>query len=127
MTGVQTCALPILVEVKQVDLPDMMIRAIARQAEAERERRAKIIHAAGEYSAAEKLTMAAEVLQRQPHAMQLRYLQTLIEIGQEKNTTVIFPLPIDLISAMEHAMDSYTNRKQSPDTKQPDTKQNEQS
>jgi regulator of protease activity HflC (stomatin/prohibitin superfamily) len=88
-----------LVEVKQVDLAEQMIRAIARQAEAERERRAKIIHAEGEYTAAEKLAMAAEVLQRQPAAIQLRYLQTLVEIGSEKNTTVVFPLPIDLISS----------------------------
>ena len=72
-----------MVEVKQVDLAEQMIRAIARQAEAERERRAKIIHAEGEYTASEKLSMAAEVLQRQPAAIQLRYLQTLIEIGTE--------------------------------------------
>src|SRR5437588_12546760 len=80
-----------IVEVKQVDLADQMIRAIARQAEAERERRAKIIHAEGEYIAAEKLAMAAEVIQKQPAAIQLRYLQTLVEIGSEKNTTVVFP------------------------------------
>ena len=86
-----------MVEVKQVDLPEQMIRAIARQAEAERERRAKIIHAEGEYMAAEKLAMAAEVIQKQPVAIQLRYLQTLVEIGSEKNTTVVFPLPIDLL------------------------------
>jgi regulator of protease activity HflC (stomatin/prohibitin superfamily) len=73
-----------VVEVKQVDLPDQMIRAIGRQAEAERERRAKIIHAEGEYSAAEKLSMAAKVIQEQPVAIQLRYLQTLVEIGTEK-------------------------------------------
>src|SRR5258705_4712817 len=84
------------VEVKQVDLPEQMIRAIARQAEAEREKRAKIIHAEGEYVAAEKLAMAAEVIQRQPVAIQLRYLQTLVEIGSEKNTTVVFPMPIDI-------------------------------
>src|SRR5579863_4742704 len=87
-----------LVEVKQVDLPEQMIRAIARQAEAERERRAKIIHAEGEFEAAEKLAMAAEQIQRQPAAIQLRYLQTLVEIGSEKNTTVVFPLPIDMFS-----------------------------
>src|SRR5436190_2347860 len=86
------------VEVKQVDLPEKMIRAIARQAEAEREKRAKIIHAEGEYVAAEKLAMAAELIQRQPIAIQLRYLQTLVEIGTEKNTTVVFPLPIDMLS-----------------------------
>ena len=88
------------VEVKQVDLPDQMIRAIARQAEAEREKRAKIIHAEGEYIAAEKLAMAAELIQRQPFAIQLRYLQTLVEIGSEKNTTVVFPLPIDILSGI---------------------------
>jgi regulator of protease activity HflC (stomatin/prohibitin superfamily) len=92
------------VEVKQVDLPEKMIRAIARQAEAEREKRAKIIHAEGEYVAAEKLAMAAELIQRQPIAIQLRYLQTLVEIGTEKNTTVVFPLPIDMISAVSTAL-----------------------
>ncbi len=90
----------IMVEVKQVDLPEQMIRAIARQAEAERERRAKIIHAEGEYMAAEKLGMAAEVIQRQPAAIQLRYLQTLVEIGAQNSTTVVFPLPIDIISSV---------------------------
>ena len=93
------------VEVKQVDLPDLMIRAIAKQAEAERERRAKIIHAEGEYSAAEKLTMAAERIQRQPVAIQLRYLQTLVEIGSEKNTTVVFPLPVDVFSTVKQVLD----------------------
>jgi regulator of protease activity HflC (stomatin/prohibitin superfamily) len=87
-----------MVEVKQVDLPEQMIRAIARQAEAERERRAKIIHAEGEYSAAAKLAMAAELIQKQPAAIQLRYLQTLVEIGTEKNTTIVFPLPLDIIT-----------------------------
>jgi len=87
------------VEVKQVDIPETMQRAIARQAEAERERRAKIIHADGEYEAAQKLADAAKVLATQPAAIQLRYLQTLTEIGVEKNTTVVFPLPIDIINA----------------------------
>src|ERR1700681_4217329 len=86
------------VEVKQVDIPEQMQRAIARQAEAERERRAKIIHAAGEYEASTKLAEAAKVLETQPTAIQLRYLQTLTEIGVEKNTTIVFPLPIDIIS-----------------------------
>ena len=95
-----------MVEVKQVDLPEQMIRAIARQAEAERERRAKIIHAEGEYEASEKLAMAAEVIQRQPAAIQLRYLQTLVEIGSEKNTTVVFPLPIDIFSSLGRALDN---------------------
>jgi len=89
-----------MVEVKQVDLPEIMIRAIARQAEAERERRAKIIHAEGEYLAAEKLAMAAELIQHQPAAITLRYLQTLVEIGSEKNTTVVFPLPIDIVPVL---------------------------
>ena len=93
-----------VVEVKQVDLPEQMIRAIGRQAEAERERRAKIIHAEGEYSAAEKLSMAAKVIQEQPVAIQLRYLQTLVEIGTEKNTTIVFPLPLDILSSLERAL-----------------------
>jgi regulator of protease activity HflC (stomatin/prohibitin superfamily) len=94
-----------LVEVKQVDLPEQMIRVIARQAEAERERRAKIIHAEGEYSAAEKLAMAAELIQKQPAAIQLRYLQTLVEIGSEKNTTVVFPVPVNLFSNLERVLE----------------------
>ncbi|MGA3024775.1 MAG: slipin family protein [Bryobacteraceae bacterium] len=103
-----------LVEVKQVDLPDQMIRAIARQAEAERERRAKIIHAEGEYMAAEKLAMAAELIQRQPAALQLRYLQTLVEIGAEKNTTVVFPLPLDILSSLGRALDRFGNAQDAP-------------
>jgi len=87
------------VEVKQVDIPELMQRAIARQAEAERERRAKIIHAEGEFAAAQKLADAARVLETQRVAIQLRYLQTLTEIGTEKNTTVVFPIPIDIFSA----------------------------
>jgi len=98
-----------VVEVKQVDLPDQMIRAIARQAEAERERRAKIIHAEGEFVAAEKLALAAELIQKQPAAIQLRYLQTLVEIGSEKNTTVVFPLPIDIFSSIGRALDKLSN------------------
>lgn len=98
-----------LVEVKQVDLAEQMIRAIARQAEAERERRAKIIHAEGEYTAAEKLAMAAEVIQRQPAAIQLRYLQTLVEIGTEKNTTIVFPLPVDILASIERALNGLGN------------------
>jgi regulator of protease activity HflC (stomatin/prohibitin superfamily) len=89
-----------LVEVKQVDLAEQMVRAIARQAEAERERRAKVIHAEGEFMAAERLAMAAEVIQKQPVAIQLRYLQTLVEIGTERNTTVVFPLPVDIFSGI---------------------------
>ena len=89
-----------MVEVKQVDLPDQMIRAIARQAEAERERRAKIIHAEGEFNAAQKLVDAAQLLATQPMTMQLRYLQTLTEIGVEKNTTIVFPLPVELLALL---------------------------
>ena len=87
-----------LVETKQVDLPENMQRAIARQAEAEREKRAKIIHAEGEFQAAEKLTQAANVISANPTALQLRFLQTLAEIATEKNSTTIFPVPIDIIS-----------------------------
>jgi regulator of protease activity HflC (stomatin/prohibitin superfamily) len=93
-----------LVEVKQVDLPDQMIRAIGRQAEAERERRAKIIHAEGEKEAAVNLEKAAEMLARTPTAIQLRYLQTLVEIGSEKNTTVVFPLPMDILSSFSQVL-----------------------
>ncbi len=88
------------VQVKQVDLPQEMQRAIAAQAEAERTRRAKIIAADGEFQAAEKLSQAAEIINRQPATLTLRYLQTLVEIGTEKNTTIVFPLPIDIISAI---------------------------
>ena len=100
------------VEVKAVDLPEQMIRAIARQAEAERERRAKIIHAEGEYGAAERLAMAAELIQKQPAALQLRYLQTLIDIGAEKNTTLVFPLPIDMLSAFTDALRTYARKQE---------------
>jgi len=86
-----------LVETKQVDLPEEMRRAIARQAEAERERRAKVIHAEGEAQAAEKLAEAAKVISVNPAAIQLRFLQTLTEVATEKNSTTIFPVPIDLL------------------------------
>lgn len=85
------------VEVKNIDLPQEMLRAIAKQAEAERERRAKVIHADGEYQASEKLAQAAKVLAAEPTSLQLRYLQTLTEVAAEKNSTTIFPVPIDLI------------------------------
>ena len=85
------------VEIKQVDLTESMIRAIARQAEAERERRAKVIHAEGELQASEKLSQAAKVLAQEPQAILLRYLETLTVIGADKNTTVVFPLPMDLL------------------------------
>lgn len=87
------------VEVKNVDLPQEMQRAIAKQAEAERERRAKVIHAQGEFEASQKLSEAAQILSN-PTALQLRYLQTLVEVGAEKNSTIIFPIPIDIISSM---------------------------
>jgi len=88
------------VEIKQVDLNESMVRAIARQAEAERERRAKIIHAEGELQAAEKLLQAAQMLARQPQAMQLRYLQTLGNIASDKSSTIVFPVPVDLLTAL---------------------------
>lgn len=86
------------VEVKQVDLPESMLRAMAKQAEAEREKRAKIIHAEGEYSAAQRLVDAARLLAEEPVSIQLRYLQTLTEIGVEKNTTLVFPVPVDIFA-----------------------------
>lgn len=89
------------VEIKQVDLNETMIRAIAKQAEAERERRAKVIHAEGEYQASEKLLMAAQVLAKQPQTMTLRYLQTLGMIAEENNSTIVFPLPIELVSILK--------------------------
>ena len=87
-----------IVEIKDVELPETMRRSMAAQAEAERERRAKIIHAEGEFQASEKLAQAADVIAREPVALQLRYLQTLTEIATERNSTIIFPIPIDLIS-----------------------------
>lgn len=102
-----------MVEVKQVDLAEQMIRALGKQAEAERERRAKIIHAEGEYSASEKLAMAAQVIQQQPAAIQLRYLQTLVEIGAEKNTTIVFPLPVDLLVSFNKLMNSISDKNDS--------------
>src|SRR5579875_1684529 len=95
-----------MVEVKQVDLPEQMIRAIARQAEAERERRAKVIHAQGEFEAAKQLAEAAQQIQKEPVAIQLRYLQTLADIGTEKNTTVIFPVPVDMLSSLAKLLDT---------------------
>jgi regulator of protease activity HflC (stomatin/prohibitin superfamily) len=92
------------VEIKQVDLPDSMQRAMAKQAEAEREKRAKIIHAEGEFAASQRLTEAAHMLASEPLTMQLRYLQTLTEIGVEKNTTIVFPLPVDILSALTDAL-----------------------
>jgi len=88
-----------LVEMKHVDLPENMVRAIAKQAEAERERRAKVIHADGEFEAADKLTQAADIISRNPQALQLRFLGTLSEIATEKNSTIVFPLPLELLKA----------------------------
>jgi regulator of protease activity HflC (stomatin/prohibitin superfamily) len=88
------------VEVKQVDLPETMLRAMAKQAEAEREKRSKIIHAEGEFSAAQRLVDASRLLAEEPVSVQLRYLQTLTEIGVEKNTTVVFPVPVDVFSGI---------------------------
>lgn len=96
------------VEIKHVDLNETMVRAIAKQAEAERERRAKVIHADGEYQAAEKLADAAEILARQDQAIQLRYLQTLTEIAGEKSSTIVFPIPVEFLSNL---MTDLTDRK----------------
>src|SRR5512139_3228551 len=92
------------VEIKHVDLNESMVRAIARQAEAERERRAKVIHAEGELQAAEKLAQAAEILAKQPQAIQLRYLETLTVIAADKNSTIVFPLPMDIVAPLIDAM-----------------------
>jgi regulator of protease activity HflC (stomatin/prohibitin superfamily) len=92
------------VEVKQVDLPEQMLRAMAKQAEAEREKRSKVIHAEGEYAAAQRLVEAANLLATQPVTLQLRYLQTLTEIGVEKNTTIVFPLPIDILTLLQKTL-----------------------
>lgn len=89
------------VEVKQVDLPEGMMRAMAKQAEAEREKRSKIIHAEGEFAAAQRLVDAAHLLSSEPASIQLRYLQTLTEIGVEKNTTVVFPVPVDIFTGLQ--------------------------
>jgi len=93
------------VEVKQVDLPESMLRAMAKQAEAEREKRSKVIHAEGEFAAAQRLAEAAHVLGTEPITLQLRYLQTLTEIGVEKNTTIVFPIPIDLIGNLQKLLE----------------------
>jgi regulator of protease activity HflC (stomatin/prohibitin superfamily) len=95
------------VEVKQLDLPEEMLRAMAKQAEAEREKRAKIIHAEGEFSAAQRLVEAGDLLASQPITIQLRYLQTLTEIGVEKNTTIVFPLPVDIMAGLQKLFDGF--------------------
>jgi regulator of protease activity HflC (stomatin/prohibitin superfamily) len=96
------------VEVKQVDLPETMTRAMAKQAEAEREKRSKIIHAEGEFAAAQRLIDAAHLLAMEPTSIQLRYLQTLTEIGVEKNTTIIFPVPVDLLAGLQNLVKADT-------------------
>ncbi|KLV05386.1 hypothetical protein ABT56_11760 [Photobacterium aquae] len=96
------------VEIKHVDLDDSMVRALARQAEAERSRRAKVIHATGELEASAKLREAAEVLNQSPNAVQLRYMQTLTEISNERTTTIVFPMPIDLVDKMASVMSTPT-------------------
>ena len=103
-----------IVEVKDVELPDTMQRAMARQAEAEREKRAKIIHAEGEYSAAGQLGNAARIIAESPGALQLRYLQTLNEIAAERNSTIIFPLPIDLITPFINLINGETSNSHTP-------------
>lgn len=100
-----------LVELKHVDLPTEMQRAMAKQAEAERDRRAKIIHAEGEYQASENLAKAAEIIGRQPAALQLRYLQTLTEVAAENNSTLIFPLPIEFLKAFTQFTDTTSDTK----------------
>ena len=95
------------VEIKHVDLNDTMVRAIARQAEAERERRAKVIHAEGELQASHKLAEAAEILARQPQALQLRYLETLTVIAADKNSTIVFPLPLDILGPLLQAVNKH--------------------
>jgi regulator of protease activity HflC (stomatin/prohibitin superfamily) len=91
------------VEIKDVEIPEQMQRAMARQAEAERERRAKIINAEGEFQAAEKLSQAADIISKNPATLQLRYLQTLLEMGVNQNTTIVFPVPIELMRAFDAA------------------------
>ena len=99
------------VEVKQVDLNENMIRAMAKQAEAEREKRSKIIHAEGEFAAAQRLADAAKVLAAEPITIQLRYLQTLTEIGAEKNTTIVFPVPVDIVTGLSHLLEKVSSQK----------------
>lgn len=98
------------VEIKHVDIDESMIRAIAKQAEAERERRAKIIHAEGEYQASHKLLEASQILAQQPQALQLRYLQTLTEIAGEKSSTIVFPLPIDIVNPLTKILNNAAKR-----------------
>jgi regulator of protease activity HflC (stomatin/prohibitin superfamily) len=100
------------VEIKHVDINESMVRAIARQAEAERERRAKIIHAEGEMQASEKLLEAARVLAQSPQAMQLRYLQTLTNVAGDKTSTIVFPMPVDLMEALGQRIGEWPGKTQ---------------
>src|SRR5205809_1585275 len=108
------------VEVRDVELPQSMQRAMARQAEAEREKRAKVIHAEGEYNAAQQLASAAEIIGSQPATLQLRYLQTLTEIAAEKNSTIVFPLPIDILQAFLNLPTSTSRNAREPVAPPPD-------
>jgi regulator of protease activity HflC (stomatin/prohibitin superfamily) len=99
-----------VVEVKDVELPQSMQRAMARQAEAEREKRAKIIHAEGEFQASQQLALAAEVINQNPVTIQLRYLQTLTEIGVEKNTTIVFPVPVDILAGIKQIIEKNSGK-----------------
>ncbi len=99
------------VEMKEIEIPDSMKRAMAKQAEVERERRAKIINAQGEYQAAEKLAQAAQIIGKYPQALQLRYLQTLSEIATEQNSTIVFPLPIELLDALQKMVENQKKEK----------------
>ena len=103
------------VEIKDVEIPGDMQKAMARQAEAERERRAKIINSEGEFQAAEKLTQAADIISENPASLQLRYLQTLLEIGSNQNTTVVFPLPMDLLEAFQVSREGGTSGGDTPE------------
>jgi regulator of protease activity HflC (stomatin/prohibitin superfamily) len=102
------------VEIKDVEIPEQMQRAMARQAEAERERRAKIINSEGEYQAAQKLTDAADIISTNPASLQLRYLQTLLEIGGDQNTTIVFPLPMDIIRPFAKLLEDNADEPQQP-------------
>ena len=106
----------VLVEVKHVDLPQTMKRALAKQAESERERRAKVIHADGEFQAAARLRDAAQTIEDHPMAMQMRFLQTLVDVGAEHNTTIVFPVPVELASTFVHG---WPGAKGKPRTDQP--------
>jgi len=111
-----------LVEMKHVDLPENMVRAIAKQAEAERERRAKVIHAEGEFQASHKLLKASEVISANPQALQLRFLGTLSEIASEKNSTIIFPVPLEILKAFEYGFRRHETNQSPPKEKDKDKK-----